>query len=197
MLNKPSGYDTVQAQSKLPRLPIGGYVIKIMNVKVETYTNGSVLVLQHDIIEGEHAGFYKKNYAMQTQEDKKWKGTLRLSIPQDGDEDWKIAAFKRNMQALENSNNGYSWNWDETSLKGKISGALFRNKEFAAQNGSTGVYTECFMFIPADDVRAGNFEMPKDKMLNSAANSNGFASQNATNEYGFAGTPLQDDDIPF
>lgn len=197
MLNKPSGYDTVQVQSKLPRLPIGGYVIKIMNVKVETYTNGSVLVLQHDIIEGEHAGFYKENYEMQTQEDKKWKGTLRLSIPQDGDEDWKIAAFKRNMQALENSNNGYSWNWDENSLKGKISGALFRNKEFAMENGNRGVYTECFMLIPADDVRAGNFEMPKDKMLNSAANSNGFASQNATNEYGFAGTPLQDDDIPF
>lgn len=196
MLNKPNGYDAVQVMNKLPRLPIGGYVIKIMNVKLERYTNGTVLVLQHDIVEGEHANFYRNNYEMQTQEDKKWKGTLRLGVPQDGDEEWKIASFKRNMQALEKSNPGYEWNWDETSLKGKVTGALFRNKEFETSSGSRSVYTECFMMIPADDVRQGNFEMPKDKML--GGNNNSFAqASDAGIGYDFTNQPLQDDDIPF
>ena len=198
MLQKPNGYDDVQVATKLPRLPIGGYIIKVMNVKVENYTNGSILVLQHDIVEGEHAGFYKKNYDMQTQENKKWKGTLRLSIPMDGDEEWKVASFKRSMQAFEKSNNGFAWNWDEMALKGKIVGALFRNKEYALENGNRGMYTECFMAIPADDVRNGNFEMPKDKMLSGGSTAPSLADQFQDNSgYNFTNAPLQDDDIPF
>ncbi len=55
-------------------------------------------------------------------------------------------------------------NWDESSLKGKLCGALFRNKEYEF-DGRQGFYTECFKFMPAEQIRYGEFDMPADKLL--------------------------------
>ena len=80
MITKPRGYDEMQVYEPQERLPIGGYVLKILKTKVETYSWGQVLVLMIDVAEGEHAGFYQKNYNGQ-QQDKKWKGTYRINLP--------------------------------------------------------------------------------------------------------------------
>ncbi len=107
MIQKPK-YDDVTPYMEQQRLPAGGYIIKIMNSKVESTDWGNRLVLQFDIEEGEEAGYYKANYDNQQQEDRKWKGVIRLNIPTDEDEEWKIRLFKSNMTAVEESNNGYA-----------------------------------------------------------------------------------------
>ena len=69
---------------------------------------------------------------------------------------------------IEESNAGYTWEWDERTLKGKIVGVLFRNREWEMdtdQGYKTGWTTECCTFITADDVRNDKFKMPKDKPL--------------------------------
>ncbi|MFR2194863.1 MAG: hypothetical protein ACLS5M_10180 [Ruminococcus sp.] len=54
-----TGYKQVEATSfsELPKLQPGGYVLKILNVKVEPTDWGSRLAIQFDIAEGEFKGF--------------------------------------------------------------------------------------------------------------------------------------------
>ena len=162
-----NSYSTAKViASTRPRLPIGGYAVQILAAEELKYTWGNVLLISFDILEGEHKGFYANDYRLQM-DPQKWKGTLRLNIPNDDGTEmdaWTANAFKTATNAIENSNAGYAWDWDETKLKGKIVGALMRNKEFE-YNGDTGFFTECFKFMPIEDIRAGQFTMPKDKLL--------------------------------
>ena len=99
-----------------------------------------VIVFAFDIAEGEQKEFFKKNFEMQQQEDKKWKGTYRLYVPKDDGSEkdsWTTSRFKTVMNNFEESNNGYHWNWDENSLKGKKIGAVFNDKQYEYQ-GKTG-----------------------------------------------------------
>ena len=70
-MKKWNGYEDTQAYSDNEKLPTGGYVLKIQNVRLDEGKNGNsdVLVIAFDIAEGEQAGFYKRNYDAQTQED--------------------------------------------------------------------------------------------------------------------------------
>lgn len=191
MITKPKGYDEMPVYEAQEKLPVGGYVLKVIKTKVETYTWGQVLVLAFDVDEGEYAGFYQKNFDAQ-QQDKKWKGTFRINLPKDdGSEkdEWNIKKLKASMTAIEKSNEGYLWNWDETSLKGKLVGGLFGNKEYE-YNGQKGFFTDCRALCSVEKIRSGNFTIPKDKLLNAETNSNEFGVPE-----GF--TALTDDDIPF
>lgn len=176
MIRKPRVYDETQVYDALEKLPVGGYVLKILGVKVESYNWGQVLVLRVDVAEGEHAGFYQKNYEMQ-QDNKKWKGTFRINLPKDDgteQDSWAVKRLKASMTAIEKSNEGYAWNWDENSLKGKLVGGLFGNKEYE-YNGQRGFFTDCRTLCSVEKIRSGNFTIPADKMLKEPAN-NGFAT---------------------
>ena len=132
-MKKLNGYETAQAYFEQERLPVGGYVLKILDVKYQENSWGDVILLSFDIEEGEYKGFFANNYRAQTQEDKKWKGTYRLRVPKDDgseQDNWKMRRFKTVMLNFEDSNPGYRWNWEEWTLKGKFIGALFNNKEY-------------------------------------------------------------------
>ena len=64
-MKEPKGYSEAQAYTENEKLPAGGYPIKIMAAKVDTYDWGEVLLIQFDISEGQYKGFYKKNYESQ------------------------------------------------------------------------------------------------------------------------------------
>ncbi|MBR5583137.1 MAG: hypothetical protein IKW21_01265 [Lachnospiraceae bacterium] len=191
MIIKPNGYDEMQVYEAQEKLPVGGYVLKIIKTKVESYTWGQVLVLAFDVIEGEYAGFYQKNFDAQ-QQDKKWKGTYRINLPKNDGSDmdqWNVRKLKSSMTAIEASNDGYVWNWDEKSLAGKLVGGLFGNKEYE-MNGRRGFYTDCRAFCSVERIRSGNFNIPADKLLN--------GNTNVTNmELPEGFSAIQDDDIPF
>lgn len=167
MIQKPKGYENAKPIVSQERLPAGGYVLKIMGTEVQEYSWGNVLVLSFDVAEGEHKDYYAENYRNQIMEDKKWKGTFRMNIPLgDGSDkdNYTMSRFKTNMDAIEDSNPGYHWDWDETTLKGKLTGALFNNKEYD-MNGKTGFYTNCHSLLPAEQIRKGKFTVPKDTLL--------------------------------
>lgn len=187
-------------------LPAGGYVAKIMGAKVDKYTWGEVLVISFDIAEGEHKGFFAKQYRANTNEDKKWKGNFRLTIPQENDQyaESNKRTFGNAIWAIEESNPGYHWAWEEDTLKDKLVGVLFRNREWAIEDAkrgwSRGWTTECCTFISADEVRSGEFKMPNDKPLSQKdlEKINGAVGK-ADNNSSFK--PLidieDDDDLPF
>lgn len=171
-----TGYKQAEATSfsELPKLQPGGYVVKILNVKVEPTDWGSRLAIQFDIAEGEFKGFFDKLYKATPDEweNKKWKGSMRLSIPHNTGDETKfkksLGYFKSQIQAFENSNANLhidcERDWDENVLKGKIVGALFNEKEWE-KDGKTGWFTQCKRFVPVNDIRSGNFTIPKREEL--------------------------------
>lgn len=165
-MKKFSGYEAKKQTSREP-IPAGGYVVKVLDVQEIHYTWGDVLEISFDVVEGEHKGFFAADYKNNPGEDKKWRGKYRLTEPKDDNSEkdgWTKRTFGGVMFAFEDSNPGFHWDWDESQLKGKTVGALFRNKEWE-MNGSTGWTTECCALITADDVRQNLFKMPKDKPL--------------------------------
>ena len=128
-------------------LPRGGYVLKIISAKTEDYDWGQKLILAVDVCEGEHKGFFERDFKANTNEDKKWRGTYRINVPNEGGQYFETQqkSFNNFIACVEESNSGYHWDWDESKLKGKLIGGLWRNKEWE-MNGKT-VWIFCSGFL--------------------------------------------------
>lgn len=167
-----NGYNETKAAGNFEKLPAGGYEGKILDAKVVTYEtrNGEAerLEISIDITTGDWANYYKDEYSRQTDEDKKWKGVLRLFIPVDDGSDkdnFTKSIFKAATEAVEESNPGYHWNWDEKALKGKSVGVLVRDKEYDYK-GKHGFAPEVFKFMDVAKIRTGKFKVPTAKTIN-------------------------------
>ena len=160
-----NGYaETKALGSGSSRLPVGGYVLKILDVKYVQGGNGTNdrIILSYDVEEGDQKGFYKKNFDSQQGEDKKWKGATQLWVPADDgteSDEWTKRKFKTMTTAVEDSNPNYHWGWDESTLKGKLVGGVFNDKEWAL-DGRTGFYTALHHFCAVDVIRSGDFKTP-------------------------------------
>lgn len=163
-MRKIKDYDKVQSYKKSEQLPIGGYILEILNAKEEEgkadYPN--TLIISFDIAEGPFKGFFKRNWQAQDGEDKKWKGTFRLRVPnEDGTEhdDWRKRAFKTAMECIEDSNEGYAWDWNEAGLKGLKVGGVFNQKEYEF-NDRHGFFTQCKRFETVEAIEKNTFKQP-------------------------------------
>lgn len=167
MIKKPNNWENVQLYADRPKLPLGAYVCKIKKAVPTSTDYGDQLCILFDICDGEYAGFYADDFAANTREDKKWKGVLRQWLPKedgtDRDESTK-ASLKGMITAIENSNPGFHWNWDETTLAGKLVGIVFRNEEWAFK-GKTGWTVRPFRATSVDKVVDGTYNLPRDKFL--------------------------------
>ena len=183
-------YETTKAYTDIEKLPSGYYIGIIKNAEEKKYDWGSRLEISVDITEGEFKDYFATQYRSQQLEDKKWKGVLRLSVPTDDDSErdgWTKRSFKTSIEAIEDSNTGYHWDWNEMALKNKVVGLAVRQKEYDF-DGRHGFSPEIFKFVSIDTVKSGKLETPKDKFLN--GNSPATA---ASGDF----TPVADDDLPF
>lgn len=206
MIRRPNNWNEVKEFSDRPTLPLDAYVCRVKQAVVQNNDFGAQLCILFDIAEGEYKDFYNKDFQNNTQENKKYKGVLRVWIPKDdGSEkdEWTKSSFKGMVTAFEKSNPGYQWNWDEASLAGKLVGILFRNEEWEYE-GKTGWAVRPFRAISVDSVRSGDFTLPKDKPLkNKAAAPAGYQDSGYSyNNYGSYGgfTELNNgdnDELPF
>ena len=156
------GYSTFQA------LPKGGYVVQIKGASVHENKVGQYVKIAADISEGEYKGFFSRDYESQTGEDKKWHCYLLLNVPlDDGSEKdgWTKRRFKTFTEALEESNPGYHFDWDESKFKGLYIGALFNEREYEKSDGSIGSATNLEQVISVEKVRKGDYTLPKDRLL--------------------------------
>ena len=178
-------------------LPKDAYVLKILGVKLcnNNSGNGQHFKVQFDIAEGEFEDFYLKAYEANTNEDKKWSndGVITVSCPDDNSPQWMLDKFGEFVAAIEDSNTGYHWNWDENSWKGKLIGGLFRIEQ-TEYNGNVYDHTRPFWYTAADKVRSKKFgKLPNDKLVTRSA-----APQSGSTADSFmeipAGTP---EEIPF
>ena len=189
---KPYNGFNAEPTKTIEALPAGGYIAKILKAEEVAYSWGNQLQISFDIAEGDHKGHFKTQYDGQQGEDKKWKGVYRQSVPKDDGSDkdeWSKRSFNNAIWAIEESNPGYHWDWNEAGLKGKTVGVLFRNREWE-YNGKTGWTTECCALTDVTSIREGKFRIPKDKPL---ANK----SQSAFAKADTFADLADDDDVPF
>mgnify|MGYP006992098501 FL=1 len=179
-------------QMEFEILPKGAYVIKILSVKEEAAKSGSgsYLKMAFDIAEGDYAGFYKRAFENDTREDKKWNNdaVLYISCPEDNSEQWLIDNFNKFMTAVEDSNEGYHWGWDESTLKDKLVGAKFYNEQ-SEYDGKVYDHTKAKWFIAAKKVREGKYgKLPNDKLISKAKTLDDYVNVPAN---------VTDEEIPF
>lgn len=198
-----SGYENASkaARSTGGRLPAGGYICKIMDVK-STEPDGDKsgnIKIMFDIVEGEYKDFFKKQYDNNTSEDRKWKGTATIWCPKDDGSErdsWTKNAFASWTNGLEDSNEGYRWDWDENKWKGKMIGIVF-GETGTVIDGKEIVYTEARRGASVEDIRKGNFREQKFKKKNGYTGTGGSASTPSGNDWMNVDESKDEEGIPF
>ena len=158
------GFTAKERKGFLELPQAGCYVAEIQNVKVEPSYDKTrdVIVCMMEIIEGDYKNRYHEVFAdQQNRFDKvSYKGLFRLVPPIEGDEPWKQTAFENNLWCVQESNPGYSWDWDEKKLKGKRVGINVRDHLYT-YNGAEKSAPEIAKFETVNDVRDGKCKPAK------------------------------------
>lgn len=194
-MNKTRGWDTASAQmgGQFESLTPGGHICKILRAEVGSSRNGAeMMILTMEISEGsQFDGFFRRQFDARKVSGTgltipKWPGGgmyYQLTTDQDG---MTNPRFKGLIKAIEESNRGYAWNWDETTLKGKLVGMIYREEEFEANDGTIKTTVKAMACCPASEALAK--EPPKKKLLNKLGGPAVSAGFTAADD---------DDDLPF
>lgn len=197
MINKPQGYDEAPAYTgEFIQLPAGLYVCEIIGVREEENGGHSRLAMQFDIAEGEHKGFYQKQFKMAKQADQnaKYKGIHRQNMDGQG-----VPFFKGLMTSIEKSNPGFSFPWgqqgNEKALAGKKFGAVMGREEFLTSEGDKRMATKIFQIRSVEGLK--DAKVPEDKLLGESAAPSPVPSPTADPD-GFMNIPDGvDEELPF
>jgi hypothetical protein len=138
MIKQFGDFATTQAVSEGAALPKDGYVCKILNAQVKDGTKGQYLQIAYDIAEGQYKDYFKGLYDAKKDENKKWSTYFFVNLPKDDGSEkdgWTKRLFKTFTNALEDSNEGYHFDWDETKFKDKLIGGLFHYEEYQRNDG--------------------------------------------------------------
>lgn len=172
---------SVQEATDFKTLPAGGYICKI--TLVEDKEDKEYLKLEFDIVEGEFKDYYKtlfenKNF---------WGGNFIRSYKETA-----LSFFKAFTTAVENSNQNYKFDEDETKLKGKLIGLVLSEEEYMANDGEikTRLYVSSVRSV--DKIRKGDFKIAALKEYK------GEQKQRATQNNDFVPVDTSSDsDLPF
>ena len=133
-------------------LTIGAYECVIKDARIHTNKeNGKeTLKVSVDIASGEYKDYFQKRYDNNNNSDKKWDNNAVRYLAFQGD---NVSYFKGFITCVENSNVGYKWNWDETSLKNKKICGIFQYEEYQKLNGSKAVKVRLSKFRSLDKMK--------------------------------------------
>lgn len=134
-----SNWDKTPAQTGgAETLSAGGHQVRIRGAECKQSKSGrDMIVLYFEIAEGsEYDGIMMRQYERQKgfgNAQAKWPnmGTMyQLVTDQTGSTNPR---FKGLIAAIERSNSGYKWDWNEAGLKGKVLGVVFGEEEIIGQ----------------------------------------------------------------
>jgi len=189
-MRKPDNYDNTAAASvnNPYKLPVGAYKIIILDAAVREEFGSEKLVLRFDIADGNYKDFYANKFKRQKEADSqtqpKWKGIFKQNTSGKS-----TFYFKGLIKVIEDSNPGFHFNFDESTLKGKKLGMVFAEKSFTNKQTNKEIfYVAADTPISIADLEAGNFEMP---------NTNDKKSTNSAMPADMFDSNVDDADIPF
>ena len=160
---KTINLDNVQEFAKFKN-PVGGFICEIKTV--EDVPDKEYLKVGYDIAEAitddqkEFVGMYARRKA---ERDFDYPVTI-VSY-----KETSLPFFKGFVTALENSNDGYKWDNDETKFIGKRIGFVIGEEEYEGQdkNGAPKVKVRTYVAErhSVDAIKAGDFDVPEFKKL--------------------------------
>ena len=193
-----NGFQSQAPGASYPMLPKGAYVCAIQNVKIEGQEPDQQLVLRLEVIEGPYAGYFTKRFKTESANTQsrfpaKYKGDISIQIPNEANtkrshNEWDLNTFNRAIGAIEASNDGYKWDWNEMGLKGKVVGV---SVQLGTYNGVE--FTRPRRLEDANQVREGKVKPMKDSEPRMDGDNGGYAG--ASDPSGF--TPVETDELPF
>ena len=197
MIKGFNDFDKIQGYQDRPQLPVGGYVMRIMGAEVKENRVGQYVQVSMDIAEGQYKDFFATDYRAQDgQRDRKvWHCNYLLNVPRDDGSErdgWTKRKFKTFTDALEASNDGYHFDWDEKKFKGLMIGGLFNLREWKNDAGQRGKSPNLAQVCSVDRIRTGNYKLPKDQLLSGES-----AEPAASGAPSGGFTVVHDDDLPF
>ena len=148
------GWDLINEAGEFKRLPAGIYGVRITNVV--DVPEKEYFEVYCDIVKGEYANYFK------TLVDSGLKDTSREI------RSYKTNAlpfFKAFITAIEKSNPGYKWDWDEKKLIGKVVMAVFGEEEYKDTNGDIKIATRVVEFRSIEAFQQGKLKVPELKKL--------------------------------
>lgn len=167
MINKPAGYDDIQVNEDFTPIELGGHKGIIMNV--EEYTspisgNKSLKVSIDTDKTDKQPGYFAEQYKTDTRPDKKWSNSA-IKYVSLGQEESQVKMLKGFITAVENSNNGFTYNWNKeiSQLKGKKVGLMFGLEEYQNDKGELKTMPKMTQFRSIDKV--DNAKIPRVKLL--------------------------------
>ena len=153
-MEKIENWDNIEAKGMedFKSLPIGAYecVIRDASINNNEQTGKTTLKIEVDIANGEYKNYYQKRYDNNTNAEKKWDNNATRYLAFEGE---NASYFKGFITSVENSNTGYKWTWDETTLKNKKICGVFQYEEYEKQDGSKGVKVRLNRFRSLDKLK--------------------------------------------
>lgn len=148
------GYDLINEAGEFKRLPPGIYGVKITKI-VDNPAN-EYLEVFCDIVKGEYANYFKQlTDAGMADTSRSFRSYKNTALP----------FFKAFITAIEKSNPGYQWDWDEQKLVGKNVIGVFGEEEFVANDGTVKVATRVVEFRSLQAYQEGKITVPPLKKL--------------------------------
>lgn len=167
MLKKPENYDNVEVNLEFTPITLGGHKGVIMGV--EEYTNPisgntSLKVSVDTAKDDTQPEYFTEQYKNDTRADKKWSNSAIKYVSLKDDENC-VRMLKAFITSVENSNNGFSYNWNKEidQLKGKKVGLVFGLEEYTNNDGETKTITKLNQFRSIDKV--DGVKIPKVKLI--------------------------------
>ena len=180
-------------------LPIGAYECKIINA-VENHNEQSgktTLKVMVDIASGEYKDYFKKRYDSNTAIDRKWDNNATKFLAFEGE---NTSFFKGFITIVENSNIGYKWNWEESTLRDKKLVGVFQYEQYEKQDGTKALKVRLTKFRSLDKLKESEVS-DSIKMLDGTYKSydDYMESQErkAENIFGENLVEISDDQLPF
>lgn len=153
-MEKIENWDSIEAKGMedFKNLPIGAYecVIKDARINHNEENGKDTLKISIDIASGEYKDYFLKSYENDTRIDKKWNNNAVKYLVFEGD---NVSYFKGFITCVENSNPGYTWDWNENKLKDKKICGVFLYEEYQKQDGTHGIKVRLNKFRSLDKMK--------------------------------------------
>lgn len=153
-MKKIEGYDLVNEAGEFKRLPAGIYGVKITNVV--DVPEKEYLEVYCDITKGAYTNYFKSLVDSGLKDSSKSIRSYKTSA---------LPFFKGFITAVEKTNPGYKWNWDEKTLIGKLVIAVFGEEEYKDTDGNIKVATKLVEFRSLEAYQQGKLVVPELKKL--------------------------------
>ena len=200
-MEKIKDFEKVEAKGMddFKGLPIGAYecVIKDARINHNEITGKNTLKISVDIASGEYKDYFLKAYENDTRIDRKWNNNAVRYLAYEGE---NVSYFKGFLTIVENSNPGYKWCWEESTLKDKKLVGVFQYEEYEKQDGTKGIKVRLSKFRSLD--KLGKIEVSDSvKMLDGTYRSYDdymeFVENKANEIFGKDIVEISNDQLPF